>query len=73
MIARREFITLLGGAAAGWPLAAKAQQPATPVIGYFNSGTPGVFSDYLRALRQGLKESGYVERRLRAWCLWDLA
>src|SRR5262245_22810685 len=66
---RREFITLLGGAAA-WPLVARAQQPAVPVIGYFTSGTPEGSSDYLRALRQGLnlralrqglKESGYVE------------
>ena len=60
---RREFITLIGGAAASsaWPRAAHAQQPAMLVIGYFNSATPEGFSDYLRALRQGLKESGYVE------------
>jgi putative ABC transport system substrate-binding protein len=58
---RREFITLIGGATATWPLATRAQQPAKPVIGYLNSATPEGFSGYLRALRQGLKESGYVE------------
>jgi ABC-type uncharacterized transport system substrate-binding protein len=58
---RRKFITLLGGAAAGWPLAARAQQAVMPVIGYLHSSTPDGFSDYLRALRQSIKESGYVE------------
>jgi putative tryptophan/tyrosine transport system substrate-binding protein len=57
---RREFFSLLGGAAA-WPLAARAQQPAMPVVGYLNSATPEGYWSYLRALRQGLKESDYVE------------
>jgi putative tryptophan/tyrosine transport system substrate-binding protein len=58
---RREFMTLLGGASVAWPLAASAQQPAMPVIGYLHSSTPDGLSDYLRALRQSIKESGYVE------------
>jgi putative ABC transport system substrate-binding protein len=58
---RREFITLIGGAAIGWPRAAHTQQLASPVIGFLDPRTPEVVAARLRGFRQGLKESGYVE------------
>ena len=60
-IGRRKLLAALGGAAAGWPVAARAQQPAMPVIGFLELRSPDVVVDRMRAFRQGLKDTGHVE------------
>src|SRR6476646_754637 len=62
-VGRRELIALLGGAAAAWPIAARAQQPAMPSIGYIGATSPSVYAHLNAAFVQGLKESGLVERQ----------
>src|SRR5215471_1275005 len=58
---RREFISLLGGAAAAWPLGARVQQPVTAVVGFLHGASPEGYAPMVTALRQGLKEAGYVD------------
>src|SRR6516165_9337957 len=60
---RREFITLIGGATAAWPLAARAQQPKLPTIGFLGAGTPSAWSPWTAAFVRRLRELGWIEGR----------
>jgi putative ABC transport system substrate-binding protein len=62
-VKRREFVALLGGAAVGWPLVARAQQPTMPVIGFLDSRSPAMAANNLPAFREGLAQTGFVEGR----------
>jgi putative ABC transport system substrate-binding protein len=61
MIRRRQFISLLGGAAAAWPVAARGQQPGMPIVGFLSSASPERNTDLVAAFREGLEREGYVE------------
>jgi putative tryptophan/tyrosine transport system substrate-binding protein len=62
-VRRRDFIRLVGGAAVGWPLSARAQQPALPVIGYFSGASFETMHDWITAFKQSLAETGFTEGR----------
>jgi putative tryptophan/tyrosine transport system substrate-binding protein len=62
-VRRREFITLVGGAAAAWPLTVRAQQPAMPIVGVLSGFSPSGGAHSLAAFRQGLSDTGYVEHQ----------